>query len=646
MIRNREEVENVLNEGEKILSKRPELAEMSIHDLLNELDDGTEQMIHNRWGAAAWLVIKSLKSFEAKMLVEQLSEVDSGVLTYEYAGYLLQSKYKVSMVELILEADECGKFDKIISYVTENILYEEKLHEHYITKILNMMKSHKEYNCYHAFLMHYAKHIVDMDAQKLVEGLLGHLDGQAYYDFMRVLRWEWYQKDVAEVNEVIGRMFGHGSLWSKKVAIDFLEASLNYGKKVFHQYFFQLESLVLESEELWQMLIPVFVKYVIEVCVGAEAELEPVYKRVFEHLEKIPEGSLNIKSSFVQSLQWTEEIPDKLENILKTIISYSFDRDRRILDMLDSYLYRQLLKGNWKVTLHIMLEVFTANKYFSHYKEFLDAMNLVNSELLRYTEEVTAEALGYILWGGGAQFFFGVSLLAEVGDLKRLHTRTNDSSFDFAVKFDDKQMIRLMKAALYYIADNKRICHMAFLLLEFSEESNETYMGFCQTEVYGNYPTTMHEVAKNYKTVENQKQAYLAETVLEMHERLLNERKLSYEIRDLQISREHQYIYHRAMQEQNRMINKMANEKSVLGQLFKSNTLKYGTRNAHISFGRKDEKFYQVNPYMHHEYHMEIPAFYAKNPVEYEHKRRIFLEEVMHNEASDKGLSDSTERKG
>ena len=123
MIRNREEVESVLNEGEKILLKRPELAEMSIHDMLNELDDGTEQMIHYRWGVAAWLVIKSLKSFESKMLVEPLSEVDSGVLTYEYAGYLLQSRYKVSMVELILEAEKCGKFDKIISYVKDNIIY-------------------------------------------------------------------------------------------------------------------------------------------------------------------------------------------------------------------------------------------------------------------------------------------------------------------------------------------------------------------------------------------------------------------------------------------------------------------------------------------------------------------------------------------
>ncbi|WP_195636539.1 hypothetical protein [Enterocloster bolteae] len=645
MIRNREEVESVLNEGEKILLKRPELAEMSIHDMLNELDDGTEQMIHYRWGVAAWLVIKSLKSFESKMLVEPLSEVDSGVLTYEYAGYLLQSRYKVSMVELILEAEKCGKFDKIISYVKDNIIYEEKLYEQYIISVLNTMENHKSHNCYRAFLMQYAKHIVDKDAQKLVEGLLDDIDRQIYYDFMQVMRWEWYQKDAAEANEVIGRMLGRRSVWSKKVAIDYLEASLIYDKAVFHQYFFQVENLIQESEELWQMLIPVFIKYVLKVCDDGTEKLEPVYKQVLEHLEKISDSSLNIKSSFVQAIQWTEDIPDKLDNIFKTIISHSFNRDRRILDMLDSRLYNRLTKGHWKETLHVMLKVFTANKYYSHYREFFDVMNSVHSGLSEYTEEVTVEALGCMLSGDRELFFFGIGLLDEVGDLKILHKSVDESNFDFAVAYDDKQMIHLMKGVLYYIADNKRICHMAFQLLELSNESNEKYMEFCIADVYGNYPATMHEVAEYYKTVASQKQVSLAEKVLEMHERMLNERKLSYEIRDLEISREHQYIYRRAMQEQNRMINKNANKKSVFGQLFKRRTLKYGTRNAHVCSGKKEEKFYQVNPYMHHEYHMELPAIYVKDPVEYEFRRGTFLEEIMHNEISDKGLSDSTERK-
>ena len=48
---NRElEIEKALNSGEEILKQRPELYEMDCETLLDELDDGTEEMIHNRWG--------------------------------------------------------------------------------------------------------------------------------------------------------------------------------------------------------------------------------------------------------------------------------------------------------------------------------------------------------------------------------------------------------------------------------------------------------------------------------------------------------------------------------------------------------------------------------------------------------------------
>lgn len=94
MIDDREEIESVLQAGERILLEHPELYDMSLDDVLIKLDDGTEQMLHNRWGVTAWMVVKSLKSFDIQTLVTQLSEIDSGILTYKYAGYLLQSEYQ------------------------------------------------------------------------------------------------------------------------------------------------------------------------------------------------------------------------------------------------------------------------------------------------------------------------------------------------------------------------------------------------------------------------------------------------------------------------------------------------------------------------------------------------------------------------
>ena len=211
MITDRKEIESVLQIGEKILLDHPELYNMSLDEVLVKLDDGTEQMLHNRWGVTAWMVVQSLECFDVKNLVIQLSEIDSGILTYKYAGYLLQVKYQINLEELILEADKYEKFDKIILYVNENIVFQSEVNEQYIGRIINMIGNHMDNNLHRAFLVNYAKYIINMDAQRLTEEILGNLAGQAQYDFMSVLRWEWYQKDVLEAANVAERMIQRGS---------------------------------------------------------------------------------------------------------------------------------------------------------------------------------------------------------------------------------------------------------------------------------------------------------------------------------------------------------------------------------------------------------------------------------------------------
>ena len=125
-----------MQEAERILLEYPELYDMSLDDVLIKLDDGTEQMLHNRWGVIAWMGVRALKSFDTQTLVTQLSEIDSGILTYKYAGYLLQSEYQISLEELILEADRCGKFDKIIPYANANIVFKSGLNKGYIVGII------------------------------------------------------------------------------------------------------------------------------------------------------------------------------------------------------------------------------------------------------------------------------------------------------------------------------------------------------------------------------------------------------------------------------------------------------------------------------------------------------------------------------
>ena len=390
MITDRKEIESVLQIGEKILLDHPELYNMSLDDVLVKLDDGTEQMLHNRWGVTAWMVVKSLECFDVKNLVIQLSEIDSGILTYKYAGYLLQVKYQINLEELILEADKCGKFDKIILYVDENIVFRSELNEQYIGRIINMIGNHTDNNLHRAFLVNYAKHIINMDAQRLTEETLGNLAGQAQYDFMSVLRWEWYQKDVSEAANVAERMIQRGSFWSKKAAIDFVESGFYYDKAIFGRYFVQLENMALENAELWQMIIRVFVNYAVKVTSGDSIEVKQLYRKVIEYLKKIPEGTLQEKSCFIEALQWNKEIPKEIESIFQTLISKSFGKNQNILDILKNYLYVQLENAGWKMILQDMQQIFIANKYGANYEEFFNRMSTIIHELSKYPEEVTS----------------------------------------------------------------------------------------------------------------------------------------------------------------------------------------------------------------------------------------------------------------
>lgn len=638
MISDRTEIEHTLTNGKRILSEHPELIDMNLCDVISELDNGTQEMLHDRWGVAAWIVIKSIQSFELRTLVDQLSQIESGSLTYEYVGYLLQTEYAVDIEALILAAEQCGQFDKIVLYVNTNLRFQTKVHQQHIYQILSMLEKHTSHNKYYAFLSNYAEYIAEHGAQRIAEKALVDLNGQAKYDFLRHLRWSWYRRDAVEASEAIRRMLERKGIWDKKSAIDFLEVSLDYNKAIFRQYFAQMEHIIADSEELWQMAIPVFVKYVIKA--EDEEATDLLYSRVVWYLEKVSTDSINAKRSFLQAIQWEKEIPEKLQQVFHSVISHSFDKDPQLLALLARCLYWQTRAGKWKETLEAMLEAFSANEYCQNYKEFFNAMCSVTNEILTYTGKVTAYALKYMLSNDINHFFFGLGLLMNMGDLETLRTETNIATKEFTVA----QMIRLMKAILYYGFDNKKVCHMSFQFLEFSNNCDDQYIKFCMDEVYGNYPATMYELAPKYRGSKLKTQAYLADMIIETYEQSLDEQNQGYKIKDLQPSQEHQHIYCRAQLEENRRINKRVKEESVLESLFDRKTLKYGVRSAHVVTGTKNQKFYQVTPFQHFEYKVELPAIYIKDPVGFELQRKVYLDEVIHSAADCKGLSSSVER--
>ena len=644
MASNREKIEDVLYKGQAILSSRPELADMDLHDIINDLDDGTPEMLHNRWGVAAWVFVKSINDFTMQSLVESLSNVESGLLTYVYTGYLLLTRYGVNLEELLLCADKCDKFEKIVPFVSENLIYETELYEKSILPIMCMMEKHLEHSSYHPFLRKYSEHITSFKAQKLVEERIGDINEQVKYDLMNYLCAGWYADNLEEASNYIERLLNRKGLLNKKLAIKFLDVSLHYNKSIFQKHFGQLEDMALAENQLWLTMIPLFVKYVVNENNNTEHDPDNIQPRVFTYLEKIPERTLDEKYEFLDCIVYQESISERLELIIKAILGQSFCKEQRFLNILDHYLYTYLQKNEWIYVLKLMRKVFIVNHYSVDYKNFFHALNLVAEKIVNYSAEITCQALKDVLSRDIGCLFFGLGLLLECGNIHALIKKEDTTNSILPPTLTNTQMIQVAKTILYFSPDTQKACHIAFQLLELSNDSNEQYIEFCLEEIFENYPSTMYKVAEQYIAATEGSQVALAQKIKHAYEQQLAAKKRCYEIKDLRPSREHDYIYRKALAEKNRIMRKQIREESFLASLFSSRFLKYGARNAHIMIGRKGEMIFQVSPYAHIQHEVELPTLYMHDPVDFALKKQAYLKEVTDDASSYKRLSASIER--
>lgn len=618
----KKEIETILNNAEQILINQPVLASMNLKDVIDTLDS-TKEMIRDRWGVAALLVVKSIERWDLPDLVEQLSLVESGDLTCEYVGYLLQTRYGIDMEALLLEADKQNKFDSIVKYVEPNLMFLTKIKQQYISPFLQMLENHIDSNVYYSVVNNYAESIAACDAFLTTTNSLGELKGRVQYDLIFHLGRAWYCKDSTEANRTMECFMEHKSIWSKKAAINFLGNSLDSDKTTFELHFFKIEEMILQDDELWLQIIAVFVKYV--MLYSEEADTDHFYGKVMEYLKRLPTDSTKAKCNFLATIRFEKEVPQDIQDVFQAIILNPFENNQCPLQILDHILYRQNKNNSFDNTMKHMLEIFRINGYCYRYTAFFNGLSMIVNELSKNSEKVFRAALKYMLTNDIPQVLFGLGWLMIIGVI--YNKETND------LKFSNNQLIRILKASLYCSVDNLKICNIAFQLLDFLDGAPEKYIDFCMDDAYRSYPETMFEVSKQYITAKNASQVQLAELVTKAHEKMLYEHELCLKINDLQPSSEHQYIYRRALQEQNKQINKKAHEQSVFANLFNSITLKYGTRSAHIIQGAKGEKLYQSAPYQCFKQEMELPGLYVDDPVGFAMKRQAFFDEVINSAA-------------
>ncbi|MBE6950016.1 MAG: hypothetical protein E7451_01600 [Ruminococcaceae bacterium] len=627
MHRDLNETEMILVNAKEILHNRPELASLTITDVINELDT-TEDMVRDRWGVAAWLVINSIEHWNLDALVDCLSLVADETLTFEYVGYILQAKYGIDLIELLLAAEEKEKFDKIVPIVVRSIESAPYVDIKRATDVISMLHKHISHHEYGALLTNYACLCTAQNCLSDIAALFRDLQNSTEYEFMRRLRWKWYEHNPTEANDYLDIMLSNNTIWNHKAGIDFWECCFSFDLTKFHSLFPIIDNLCSEDSSLWLHAIPIYVSYVDHSSVE-ETETQ-TYSRVVNRLKGIGTGSSDAKRCFLSAVEYGIKNRERLNVIIDVVISFPLGKDAGILKKLDYPFSKEVLSGKWEAILEQMQYIFRTSQFESDYPNFFNVFPNTLSALSVFSAETTMHAIKCMLASDICRVFFGLGLLHKAGKITKIQIgKTQDGHNVFSIT--ETQIIRLMKIILYFGVDSKEICHTAYQLLGLCNGKSDQYLHFCMNEVYYNYPSTMHSLSEQYLNSTLPTQIKLAELVSSAHQQMIDDFNDSYAIKDLLPSREHQRIFQKARYLQSKQMNHKSRKNSFAARYFPSRTLKYGIRTAFIQYGRKNEMFYRIAPHQTISVSMELPTVYVNDPLEYNRKQMNTLNEVANN---------------
>ena len=643
---NREEMERTLRRGAEILSEHPELMGKDMDTALRDLDDGTEGMLHDRWGAVAHLVLVELTECDIVSLVPALAKQKDRGFLCTYVGYLLLTKHNVNLIALLVESENQGLFDSILPYVSENLQFAPHFSEEDLRSLLTVLNRHLNSRLFWTTLESCAEQVTALGVQSVAVACLGELTGEAECAFLRSIAQQWYQADREQVMETVEMLLSHASTWSRRAGFALIEYSLRVCDTDFLQQYPKVEEILREEPSLRPTAIPMLVSF-LQNYEDTEQNRE-TYHRVLSELQKIPDASLEERRSFLQAIEWNKDIKPVIEALFQSIISRSFSKDAAVLTSVDHYLYFRAKRpdADWNEIFQTMLAAFAAGGFAQDFMGFFDSMQGLTYDIARQAPvQGTAFALWKILTGNVEAFYFGLGLLVEAGNIPKLAQERDTLVLAFPDIRGDEQLISIMKGILYFTHDSNRICTTAFQLLLLAEEPAESFLAFLLQEVYAQYSSTMFDLAESFQKNGTTLQIRLADMVIEENRCAVKQWEAVRKIRDLAPSAERQRVFLEAQAELMRRAE--ANSRpSVFHTLFPSRMLKFGARIGWVMQKRDGQLAYNASTPVQISHQMELPAGYVNDPVEYGMKRDAYLKEVRTRAIDHQGLSTVPARKG
>lgn len=263
MIYELDKVIEMFRTADRMISEDSTLLSMSTDQIFHKLDDGSDRMRHIRWGVMTRAKMKELKSFEIQDIISFLCVIEERSLLTEYIGFILQSEHNINLLELLLTSYQQDLHNIILPFVKDCIEYEKNCCIGQIDNILELIQNISDDSNKYSFVDGYASLVVnEKEEEPILEKYISNYTETLEYLVIRIGD-KLYDKRRGSAEKWLDIFLNKELEHCKQIGVGFLHRSTYLDYKLFEKYFEFLELKFCNNEKLWELLIPIYARYLL-----------------------------------------------------------------------------------------------------------------------------------------------------------------------------------------------------------------------------------------------------------------------------------------------------------------------------------------------------------------------------------------------
>lgn len=609
MIHDLAEVKTMFDDADKLIGERPELLSMQIDQIFDELNDGTQNMMHIRWGVMTRVKMREIIAYTVNDILDFMIGITERNLLCEYIGYVLQTEHNISLLELLIKANEKNIVKDIFPFVEACIEYEKNcLISQYdtILIILDSLEATQKIRFAHGYS---SLILAEAEEEIVFEHYLKNYSKSSEFLIEYIIR-KIYPSKAKLANTWLDRFINSDKKYCLIAGGYILRESLYYNVSTFEKYFFLVEEKIDMDQELWEHLIELYVLY-FEL-----GENEDYLDKVKERLVSIKVQGAKEKRICFNAMRYRIKKDNRLSEIFEEILSIPFEKDIYILEASDNYLC-YMFGNNPLKAIDVMYQIYKLND-FRVESDFIAHLPLFYEKLVSNQDALLEIWWNKTLYGSNEEFFLSIEVFRKVLSLDKIDKYIKSKQ---ATKAD---LINLLEGIVLFDIEDRKIAKLAFAFAPYIQD-NEMFTNYCKEMILSNYPGSLFDEASQHINSGNEYKKYLACFIVNSYNEMHKKMQEGYKDKDFCPSHERSLLYQKYMVEKNNEMVKKAQDLSILGRLFPTRKMKYGKRFAFVQTIKGGQYYYKVAEYARNSVSAELPQSFINDPMRYTYMRTDYL---------------------